>query len=303
MIKGERTTTVPPCLTGSSATNEQKRAEDYYKTNPAGLPSFTGFAVYSGPTVKQALGEMFSWKCAYCESEFVNHGVHVEHFRPKGRVKLERDGGYQKGYWWLAAKWDNLLPTCIDCNTEATHVLPDGTSKKVGKGDYFPLPTGTPCAPSLGYLHTESPVLIDPSKINPGQYFEFTVASSNRKTYSLVRPKKLDEGGMKRAEVSIDAYALNRHRLVVQRTARLSKLEADLLNWRMQLRMLEKVSDPSERQDFAKEVSARLSEILEFYVNRDKPYSAACAAFVQSWLDMNKLGKPSAMLQAAPYAA
>ncbi|MCI0151311.1 hypothetical protein KNO81_36210 [Paraburkholderia sediminicola] len=180
MIKRDRPFgSEPGVLQSDSATNEQKRASDYYAKEPCGFPAFDAFRVYRDVEVKKALRTIFEKKCAYCESKFVNQGVQVEHFRPKGGVQLTRDPASTIGYWWLASEWTNLLPACSDCNTVTKHFLPDGSVKKLGKGNYFPLLPGQGCAPSRGFLHLEVPLLVDPTYDDPRRYLEFSVATAH----------------------------------------------------------------------------------------------------------------------------
>lgn len=300
MIKGTRPA-APACLSNKATEAEMLKASKYYELNPARTPAFR-FEAYRAGDVKEALGSMFNGKCAYCESQFINHGVHVEHFRPKGGVQPQRGAAMQAGYWWLASHWENLLPTCIDCNTEATHALPDGTKRVVGKGNYFPLPAGQQHAKTQGYLHGETPLLINPATVNPLHYLEFSLASSRNGTYSLIRPRALDPGGKIRAELSIDAYALNRHRLVLARTSRLKELEADLQDWRKQLVRMEKRPASVDKEEERAEVNERLKDMLERYVASTSPFSAACFAFINDWLKQHQLAKPPEQLQTNAYS-
>src|SRR5215468_8122036 len=74
------------------------------------------------------LNRLFRNKCAYCEEKLSGQPGDVEHFRPKGRVcdatfrqvfidhpRWGRNIAHP-GYYWLAYDWDNLLPSCADCN-------------------------------------------------------------------------------------------------------------------------------------------------------------------------------------------
>ena len=100
-------------------------------------------------------------KCAYCESFYAGtQPVDVEHYRPKGKV----DGmAGHPGYWWLAGRWENLLPSCIDCNRKRRQKTPkaaDGLlvtllengdfdrqdTLSTGKATAFPLAEGSPRA-------------------------------------------------------------------------------------------------------------------------------------------------------------
>src|SRR4051812_22350680 len=78
-------------------------------------------------SAKPFLDKLFGGKCAYCEVIIeASHPTEVEHYRPKGAVKDEEEevvtiqtpNGAEDhpGYWWLAYEWNNLLPSCIDCN-------------------------------------------------------------------------------------------------------------------------------------------------------------------------------------------
>lgn len=87
------------------------------------------FGVYKRDDVKRLLHQMFHGKCAYCETFYsASQPMDVEHFRPKGAVAEDDD---HPGYWWLAMKWDNLLPSCIDCNRKRKQITPKGDVKQV----------------------------------------------------------------------------------------------------------------------------------------------------------------------------
>ena len=73
------------------------------------------YTAYTKKPLKKALTVLFHGKCAYCESRYAgSQPMDVEHWRPKGKV--ETANGEYPGYYWLAATWANLLPSCIDCN-------------------------------------------------------------------------------------------------------------------------------------------------------------------------------------------
>src|SRR5829696_5580783 len=94
--------------------------------------------------MKKALFEGFNNKCAYCEDNLLSQPGDVEHFRPKRAVTDENDNPVlwsprskkkHPGYYWLAYHWENLLPSCNDCNRP--HRSTDG--RPVGKGTRFPV--------------------------------------------------------------------------------------------------------------------------------------------------------------------
>jgi uncharacterized protein (TIGR02646 family) len=79
------------------------------------------FKAYKSDGVTQALTAMFHGKCAFCESQIrAVQPNDIEHYRPKSEVLI---GGKKckPGYYWLAAKWDNLLASCIYCNRPNRH--------------------------------------------------------------------------------------------------------------------------------------------------------------------------------------
>lgn len=140
-------------------------------------------------------------KCAYCESWTQQESQPVEHFRPRRRpsridwsalkrtapsplsrrdedrfarglppVELERvrwpdpnrQAQPERGYWWLAWTWENLVFGCVSCNGR--------------KGTRFPLAQGSP---ALG-LHqappgAERPLLLDPvdPEVDPMDVIQF----------------------------------------------------------------------------------------------------------------------------------
>ena len=88
-----------------------------------------GFTRYKHDTVKEALEALFHGKCAYCESDYAGtQPVDIEHYRPKGEVEGVPD---HPGYWWLAAEWENLLPSCIDCNRKRRQKTPKAGSSSL----------------------------------------------------------------------------------------------------------------------------------------------------------------------------
>jgi hypothetical protein len=119
--------------------------------------------------------------CAYCEHDTAasSHGD-VEHFRPKGAIRLREDGApltataappalvdktaSEEGYWWLAFEWSNYMFACQICN-------------EAWKRDQFPL--ATPADRTTwgeGYrCDSERPQLLDPfeERFEPSQHFEY----------------------------------------------------------------------------------------------------------------------------------
>jgi len=171
------------------------------------------FSRYSGADVKRALDDIFHGKCAYCESFYAKtQPVDVEHYRPKGEVEGAPD---HRGYWWLAMNWENLVPSCIDCNRRRGQQTPnpdeDGSMVALNvRGDFargktflsgkhagFPLESNSPRAKwdAQGKaidLDSEKRLLIDPTRDHPDDHLVFYVdRSSPEKLVSFVYPKPL----------------------------------------------------------------------------------------------------------------
>eukprot|EP01034_Spumella_vulgaris_P009128 gene9128-11597_t len=105
----------PACLDqpDKKGLNERDRARAHQQSTDPKKGSFE-FAAYKHEEVKRRLDALFHGKCAYCETFYsASAPVDVEHYRPKGAVS---ENPNHPGYWWLAMSWDNLLPSCIDCN-------------------------------------------------------------------------------------------------------------------------------------------------------------------------------------------
>lgn len=60
---------------------------------------------YKKNDIKEALTKIYHSKCAYCEKKVGDTFPPIEHYRPKAI------------YYWLAYSWDNLLLSCVACNT------------------------------------------------------------------------------------------------------------------------------------------------------------------------------------------
>lgn len=178
------------------------------------LSGFKNFKLYKHREVKAALTRLFHGKCAYCESHYATtQPMEVEHWRPKALVVLEVEGGRERrlGYWWRAADWENLLPSCIRCNRE-------------GKANLWPLadeesranPRGCPDLDPVCDEH-ETPLLLNPCRDDPAHHLEFVADG-------VVLPRPQEHGGTgeaprcsRKGEASIRVYGLNRVALIQSR--------------------------------------------------------------------------------------
>lgn len=242
---------------------ERERAIEFF-ADPANQGKSFPFKAYGADEVRAVLNDLFSFKCAYCESSYgATQPVAIEHFRPKGEVTTET-GTVKPGYYWLAADWDNLLPSCTDCNSERYHKLPDGSEIKYGKANLFPVAGARPMPLAPGVEALEQPLLLHPSRDQPEQHLEFT-------DDGVVRP--VLDAALKadpKAEASIPVYGLQRPQLVQARKQRRLELEPHLEDLTSTLAKLQANSaDPALKQDFAK-----FAGRLKPYLAKNKPYTA-----------------------------
>lgn len=184
----------PASLTGEKSTGgkELAKARQHYTTVP--LPKKTPTVrAYKGDDVRSTLEALFHGKCAYCETRYdVTGPVDIEHFRPKKGVDGEPE---HLGYWWLAAVWSNLLPSCIDCNRRRRQPTPTAVASltaaleasrnafktiHTGKETCFPVAgtrvtTEPPPADAAAALAAEDALLLDPCVDIPGDHIRFHI--------------------------------------------------------------------------------------------------------------------------------
>ena len=137
------------------------------------------FKEYSSDAVRGKLAELFGRKCMFCESLLAGtQSGDVEHYRPKGKVVV-----YPKtataaahvipGYFWLGAKWPNLLLSCSDCNRPRTQDDFDGNARVIGKANFFPLADETKRANETWRIRQEEPLLLNPCIDDPAEHLVF----------------------------------------------------------------------------------------------------------------------------------
>lgn len=282
------------------------------------------FRRYKEDDVKAALEVLFARKCAYCESAYdIVQPVDVEHFRPKGSV-AENEG--HDGYWWLAMDWNNLLPSCIDCNRRRTQVryqtdisaigatvtLPQATSDLSGKQDSFPVQDEasrwtTPAAQAADADGDEGRLLIDPTRDDPCEHIAFWIEPSN--LLGLVYPKhgngRRSNQASRKGATSIATFGLNRTGLVQARTRLLRDLE---FLYRMSLSLGQIVEELEERlndtangsgeQEFNRRIAAKLRTLRQDALDKiremaqpDAPYCETARAWIRTRLSAG--GRPT----------
>ncbi|WP_455922654.1 hypothetical protein [Pseudomonas putida] len=137
------------------------------------------FTAYATKTVRSELDKLFGRKCVFCESLLAGtQSGDIEHFRPKGAVVVASTlpGGapiQKDGYYWLAAKWPNLLISCADCNRPRTQPDYDNRKRVIGKANYFPLADESQRATGPRGLRHEEPLLLNPCMDDPEEHLVF----------------------------------------------------------------------------------------------------------------------------------
>ena len=270
--------TCPEHLNGSGA-SELKRAR---KRAAAGTLEGFNFSAYKHASVKEALKALFNGKCAYCEAPYdATQPEDVEHYRPKGRIDTG-NGKITPGYWWLAATWDNLLPSCIDCNRERTQTLFDGTELMMGKQDRFPLANEVQRARTEGEHASEQPLLLNPCVDDPAAFIAFREVLHEQRRWSIVVPKVDDETqpAWRRARTSINVYGLNRYGLARRRSEHLSFVKP----WLGRLRRLAAELDEADPASAA-EIEREIVEAMDSLLKLQALFTGMVRAAIESELD------------------
>lgn len=269
--RGER----PSVLDDDNSTKreELKKARAFYGTPDPKKPKKFEFAHYKHADVKVAMEEDFYRKCAYCESYYAaTQPVDVEHWRPKSEVE-EEDGSQTKpGYHELALDWDNLLPSCIDCNRVRYHRdAVTGELRKLGKGNRFPL--RDPAA--RGDVANEDPLLIHPCKDRPAEHLAW-----NPKDASVL--DALTEKG----RMSIEVYGLNRYDLVAGRRDALFRLRLHLRQLETLARLKAKPGNTDRQTWLLDQFIEEELLALKAFTRQDGPYSEMCKEEVRRTLPL-----------------
>jgi hypothetical protein len=269
----------PPSLVNEHGpgAGELRRARKHYLGGGEG--SLT-FSAYKGADVKDALEKLFQDKCAYCEAQYsFSSPFDVEHFRPKAAIAGEPDS---RGYWWLAMKWDNLLPSCPDCNRERYHVIVEEgmtmeqalltkLSSMSGKGESFPVASER-AIDETSNLDDEEALLINPCDCDPAVHLRFTTDAD----LSLVVPRDKEKGS-----ASVQVYGLNRLKLVQGRTLLLLELRTmreELSRYVTNAENCALRGDDMSRAQWLDEAMRKLEQ-LRAKAEVHQPFSAMASAF------------------------
>jgi len=237
------------------------------------------FKAYSAADVKAALTAMSCGKCAYCEAYYdATQPNDVEHFRPKGGIDTEA-ARIKPGYWWLAAKWENLLPSCIRCNRKERQLLFDGTELASGKANRFPLVDEARRACGIGQEACEDPLLIDPCVEDPPEHIRF-IDDDGRCIAVPVHPDPQSRSARK-ARASIDIYGLNRSGLVRDRSRYMRRAKLSLARLEKLARRLDALpaNEEDERSEIVDFIDSEL-DFLDGLTSGEDSYTGMLLAFV-----------------------
>jgi uncharacterized protein (TIGR02646 family) len=261
----------PPSLASEGA-KERLEAIAFYEKQENLTRTFS-FKAYKNDDVRDALNRLFHEKCAYCESHYrATAPVDIEHFRPKGAIMVQ-DRREKPGYYWLAASWDNLLPSCIDCNRARTQAFKDEQEdddeirEVAGKENKFPLMSENHRArkPDREGLEEAERLLLHPCLDRPEAHLEFC-------PNGLVRARRRSRKG----ETSIEVYALRRKGLKEERLERLLRLAEQMDSILFLAERLEQIPDDTAvAQQFKRQMKRLLRE-----TNEAEPYAGLARQFV-----------------------
>jgi uncharacterized protein (TIGR02646 family) len=244
------------------------------------------YTVYKEKTVRELLQKMCYGKCAYCESRITAiYSGDIDHFRPK------------KHYKWLAADWENLLFACPFCNQTYTHkITKDGKIEEVvqGKLDQFPL------------LDKAYQLTIEQGNIFLTDVKTYKEAFDREERLRLlIKPCtdenieacfKYDDHGLilvgdglepttrRKAEKSIEVYALQRLGLVQAREAKVIQIKAQIKRIELAIANLNKHFEGSEVERTYYEGKVREEmQILKRFQDPDQEYAGLARYIIRSY--------------------
>jgi 5-methylcytosine-specific restriction endonuclease McrA len=256
----------PPELVDKGAVELAKARVHFGNVANDGEPF--AFAAYKLGPVKDALNATFGFKCAYCESFFgATQPLDVEHFRPKSGVLV--DGDLVWGvYYWLAASWGNLLPSCTDCNRPRKQSLPDGSEQTLGKANQFPIASEAKRATTEGEEKAESRLLVHPCLDHPETHFVF-------------EPDGIVSWRSRKGKESVRVYALLRRGLVQARQA----LQVEVLTHITVAKGLARKLDHDGPDALLESLLQTELEALARFMEPTHPYSATARALIEPVLE------------------
>lgn len=188
-----------------NSAKEHKDAHEHYVTKKN--DKAFDHKIFKHSDVKDALYKLFNGKCAYCESKVTKTSpIDKEHFRPKTKIKNRETGDSQRGYYWLAAEWENLLSACSNCNRTGTYENELKEEFVSGKLDYFPLNDESKRAKYNEDLKEEEKVrlLINPCIDKPEEIIDYNSDGE------IVPKPNIDSYNKEKVETSVEIFGLHR---------------------------------------------------------------------------------------------
>jgi uncharacterized protein (TIGR02646 family) len=274
----------PASLAGSASPGALERAAviAFFKKKENLTATYEKFAAYKADDVVKALNQLFGFKCAYCESTYAAVApVDVEHYRPKGGVEV--DGKLRKpGYYWLAAEWTNLLPSCIDCNRKRTHEFPDAEPALRGKANKFPIENPPKRASKPGGERHERRLLLHPCLDKPEQHLEFIEEGAVRPALVAGTPSELGRH-------SIEVYGLDRIGLIDARQRLLTRINGGIARIRRTLTRMETPGDAARMRELDEDLAFEIAD-LKSYLGDDQPYAGMARQVINRFL--SEIGRP-----------
>ncbi|QTT88820.1 hypothetical protein [Pseudomonas chlororaphis] len=228
------------------------------------------YKAYKKVDVVKELRRLFNKKCAYCEVDYAaSSPTDIEHYRPKAGYVTKGNKLSDHGYYWLAADWDNLLPSCIDCNRRRKQDVINEKQKVTGKGNCFPVQDEKLRWTSHEMLNNETPLLLNPCTDDPSLHLEFFGEG-------LVR-EITDKG-----KQSIDVYGLLRGDLVEKRNISKTMVEAAIQHALALSEEVLRATNAEQQARFEHLASDALKNARQ-YLNPSCPFLAQTRSIFQSY--------------------
>lgn len=206
------------------------------------------------------LAKMSYGKCWYSESNDPQSFFDVDHFRPKKAAK-RADAKGDDGYPWLAFSVENFRYSAGRSNRLSTD---DATDETVGKGSWFPLLNGSPCATWVDRsIESEKPVLLDPTVRGDVALIDINPDDGR----AIASQTCLGAVKQHRANKSIELYGLNLGNLISARRRVMREVENHYKN------LMDIVSAATDM-----EAVERLQEQMREATAPSAPYARAARA-------------------------
>lgn len=161
-----QTVACPEILTGPESRQSQYELVEYFmlpKNERRQLRPPINREIPFHETVKDSLLNLFSGKCAFCESPIAGSlEIDIEHFRPLANAQnLSQKKQSSDHYGWFAYEWRNLFPACARCNRT--------------KRSFFPVrgPRANILSAWDDAERDEKTLLLNPCKDKPYKHLEF----------------------------------------------------------------------------------------------------------------------------------